>query len=65
MLDPETLAHRFYRREGELLIEFAATEGVVRSTVLRGFTLRRYWLNPERPPKVGSCLDEIVKPPSR
>ena len=36
VLDPETLAHRFYARRGEVLTEFAAGEPVIRSTVLPG-----------------------------
>ena len=41
VLDPETLAHRFYGRRGELLTEFAAGEPVIHSTVLPGLPLRR------------------------
>ena len=46
VLDPETLAHRFYARRGEVLTEFAAGEPVIRSTVLPGLPLRREWLTP-------------------
>ena len=38
ILDPETQAHRFYAREGELLVEFLPdAEGWIHSTVLAGF----------------------------
>ena len=46
VLDPETQAHRFYARRGEVLTEFAAGEPVIRSTVLPGLPLRRAWLTP-------------------
>jgi len=51
ILDPQTLAHRFYGREGELLVEFAAGEAVIRSVVVPGFWMRREWLDPDRLPK--------------
>jgi Uma2 family endonuclease len=60
ILDPETLAHRFYRREGELLVEFAAGEPVIRAQTIPGFWLRRAWLNPEALPEVATCFEEIV-----
>ena len=56
VLDPETLAHRFYARRGEVLTEFAAGERVIRSTVLPGLPLCRGWLTPDQPPKVEDCL---------
>ncbi|GAG49004.1 unnamed protein product, partial [marine sediment metagenome] len=37
ILDPETLAHRFYRREGELLVEYAQGEPVIPSKVVKDF----------------------------
>lgn len=59
ILDPETLAHRFYAREGDLLVEFAAGEPVIRSRVIAGFFLRREWLDPERLPKISAAYDEV------
>lgn len=56
VLDPETLAHRFYARRGEVLTEFAAGERVIHSTVLPSLPLRREWLTPDQPPKVEDCL---------
>ena len=61
ILDPETLAHRFYRREGELLVEFAAGEPVIRAQSLPGFWVRRAWLDPAALPAVGRCLEEILE----
>ena len=63
VLDPETLAHRFYARRGEVLTEFAAGEPVIRSTVLPGLPLRRAWLTSHQPPKVEDCLAESTAPP--
>lgn len=60
ILDPETLAHRFYRREGELLVEFALGEPVIRAHTIPGFWLRREWLNPEALPEVARCFEELL-----
>ena len=59
ILDPDDLAHRFFRREGELLIEFAAGEEIIRSQTVAGFWVRRSWLNPDQLPTVASALAEI------
>ncbi|MBA3833198.1 MAG: Uma2 family endonuclease [Chthoniobacterales bacterium] len=59
ILDPERLAHRFFRREGELLVEFAADQEIIRSQTIAGFWVRRSWLNPEQLPAVGPALAEI------
>ncbi|MDE3068245.1 MAG: Uma2 family endonuclease [Verrucomicrobiota bacterium] len=61
VLDPETLAHRFFRREGEFLVEFAQGEEVIRAQTIPGFWIKRAWLNPETPPEVAGCLDEILR----
>lgn len=60
VLDPQTLAHRFYRREGELLVEFASGEAIIRAQAIPGFWLKRAWLNPDQLPAVGGCLAEIA-----
>jgi len=60
VLDPETLAHRFYRREGELLVEFARDAETVAAHTIAGFWVRRAWLNPEALPEVGGCLEEML-----
>lgn len=61
VFDPENLAHRFYAREGELLVEFGAEEERVDSRAIPGFYLRRKWLDPDAMPTVESCLREIMK----
>jgi Uma2 family endonuclease len=61
VLDPQTLAHRFYRREGELLVEFAQGADVIRAQSVAGFWLRRAWLNPDALPEVAPCLEEILR----
>jgi len=60
VLDPATVVHRFYRREGELLVEFAAGEAVIRSLVLDGFEMERTWLDPERLPKIAEALAKVT-----
>jgi Uma2 family endonuclease len=60
ILDPETLAHRFYRREGEVLVEFAQNEPVVTARSIPGFWVKREWLNPEKLPEVVPCLEELL-----
>jgi hypothetical protein len=51
--------HRFFRREGELLVPFAEGDEIVRSSTVTGFWLRRTWLNPRQLPVVATCLAEI------
>ncbi len=62
VLDPETLAHRFYRREGELLVEFAHGEETIRAATIEGFWVKRSWLNPDALPEVAGCLERLVGP---
>lgn len=59
VLDPETLAHRFYRREGEIFVEFATGEQVIRSEVARGFWMERAWLDPDHLPKIAEALARL------
>ncbi|TVQ28858.1 MAG: Uma2 family endonuclease [Spirochaetaceae bacterium] len=60
ILDPATLAHRFYARDGELLVEFAHGEPTIASRVLAGLVMERAWLDPERLPRVADCLAAIA-----
>lgn len=60
VLDPETRAHRFYRREGELFVEFAAGAERIDCQFIPGFWVRRAWLNTESLPEVRPCLDEVL-----
>ena len=60
VLDPATRAHRFYAREGELLVEFANGESRIASRVLAGLVLQRAWLDPNDLPRVADCLAEIA-----
>jgi len=59
VLDPEELHHRFYRREGEYLVEFGQDEAVIRSVSIRGFRVKRAWLNPDRLPAVHQALADL------
>jgi Uma2 family endonuclease len=65
ILDPETLAHRFYAREGEFLVEFAYQEESIDSKTIKGLTVKRSRLDPTALPKVSDCLEAIrsEKPP--
>ena len=59
VLDPETLAHRFYRRDGELLVEYCEGSEKIESLVVPGFFVMREWLNPERLPSITASLADI------
>ena len=59
ILDPETLAHRFYRRDGELLVEYAENESRIESQVVRGFFVMREWLDPQHLPQITASLSLI------
>lgn len=59
ILDPETLAHRFYRRDGELLVEYADEEELIRSETISGFFVKRSWLDPSSLVKIDEALEEI------
>ena len=59
ILDPPgSRAHRFYRREGELLVEFAHGDELIRAATIPGFWMKRSWLIPDGLPEVAGCLDE-------
>jgi len=60
ILDPEKLDHRFYRREGDMLAEFAGGAEVIHSASIAGFWLKRAWLNPAKLPRVRTCLQEVL-----
>ena len=59
ILDPETLAHRCYRRDGELLVEYAQEEARIESQVVPGFFVMREWLDPARLPQITESLAQI------
>ncbi|HMO64040.1 MAG TPA: Uma2 family endonuclease [Verrucomicrobiota bacterium] len=60
LLDPHDQQHHFFRREGELLVEFAAGEEVIRAASIPGFWVRRAWLNPASLPDEDACLADIL-----
>ena len=60
VLDPDALAHRFFRREGERLVEFAREDEVIAAQSMPRFWVRRAWLNPDQLPEVTPCLAEIL-----
>jgi Uma2 family endonuclease len=45
ILDPKTLAHRFYSRRDNLLLEFGQNEEIIRSRAIPGFWVKRIWLD--------------------
>ena len=59
VLDPQTLAHRFYRRAGDELVEYAAGEPKIESYAVPGFFVLREWLDPERLPPLAESLATI------
>ena len=61
ILDPHKLAHRFYRRAGDMFEEFAIGAPRVDSASIPGFWVKREWLNPDKLPAVSACLSEILK----
>lgn len=65
ILDPQQPGHRFYRRAGDMLEEFAASEDRIESVSIPGFWVRREWLDPVRPPKVAPCLAAILRSSAR
>ena len=65
VLDPATLAHRFYRRQGELLVEYAAGEARIDSRAVTGFFVRREWLDPDNLPSIGATLALLPRAGSR
>jgi len=60
ILDPIKNRHHFYRRDGELLTEFAVQQERVESASIPGFWIRREWLNSTQLPMVSACLEEIL-----
>jgi Uma2 family endonuclease len=61
ILDPQKLAHRFYRRVGDMFEEFAAGEERIMSASIAGFWVERAWLNPAKLPKTSDCLAQILR----
>lgn len=61
VLDPENLAHRFFRRAGELLVEYAAGAVKIESRAVPGFFIMREWLDPESLPPLTESLALIER----
>ena len=61
VLDPQHLKHRFFRRAGDMLEEFAQTGDKIASSSIAGVWVRRSWLDPEKTPKVSTCVKEILR----
>ena len=59
VLDPVTLAHRFYRHDGEFLVEYGADAARIESEVVAGFFVLREWLDPRDTPSVASAMARI------
>jgi Uma2 family endonuclease len=59
VLDPESLAHRFYHRAGEVLVEFGQNAQTIEARTVPGFWVRRSWLDPAQLPEVRTCFAEI------
>lgn len=68
ILDPERLQHHFFKREGDMLSEFAIGADRIESASIHGFWVKRAWLDPDKLLPVNRCLAEILalaKPPRR
>ena len=61
ILDPKTLAHRFYSRQDNLLLEFGQNEGVIRSRAVSGFWVRRDWLDPGQMPDKPTVSEALLQ----
>ena len=59
ILDPDTLAHRFYRRDGELLVEYAHGAARIESATANGFFVMRDWLNPSALPRIADAIAQL------
>jgi len=62
ILDPQKLAHRFYRRAGDMFVEYPKDATRIDSASIPGFWVKRAWLQPDKPPAVRACLAEVLKP---
>ena len=60
ILDPEKLDHHFYRRAGDMFVEFAEAAERIDSSSIPGFWVKRAWLNPGKVPPVSGCLASIL-----
>jgi Uma2 family endonuclease len=59
ILDPDQRDHDFHRRDGEFLVEYAATGERIDSQSIAGFWVERAWLNPSALPDVLACLRQL------
>ena len=61
VLDPKALAHRFYSRQDNLLLEFGQNEEIIRSRAIPGFWVKRSWLDRQLPdkPTVAEALAQL------
>ncbi|MDQ3623259.1 MAG: Uma2 family endonuclease [Verrucomicrobiota bacterium] len=62
ILDPQTREHRFYRRAGDLLEEYADGAARIEALSIPGFWVKREWLSSPTFPLVARCLAEILGP---
>jgi Uma2 family endonuclease len=62
VLDPKTLAHRFYSRRDNLLVEYGQNEETIRSRAIPGFWVKRIWLDRQllANATVGEALAQLV-----
>ena len=60
VLDRVKLAHRLYRHDGEIFVEYGAGESRIESDVVAGFFVLREWLGPRSTPSVASAMARIA-----
>lgn len=61
VLAPEDQVHRFYCREGQVLVEFGQGEEIIWCRCVPKFWVKRSWLDARNLPEVGPCLKEILE----
>lgn len=61
LLDPDDKQHRFFRRDGELLVEFAQENApVIECRSLAGFRVERAWLDAPQDFSVSECFQQLI-----
>lgn len=59
ILDPLSFAHRFYALEGQYFVEFARDAPWIESRILKGFRVKREWLDPQTLPQIRDALKQM------
>lgn len=60
ILDPHDLKHRFYALDGEVFVEHSERGEWIESRTIKGFKVKRSWLDPEATLQVSDCLAQLT-----